>query len=108
VHDIEKGNMNDILKSTWLTMKKKGKVEKIFEDYRIFILFCILGVPYYQDDTLGEFVKYKSLKTLSKPKFPEKLDISRFRTGFQRHLPETSGPQPEHVRVSDTPMDRFP
>jgi hypothetical protein len=36
---IEKGNMNDVLKSLWPTMTKKGKVTKIFEDYGIFILF---------------------------------------------------------------------
>jgi hypothetical protein len=31
--------MNDVLKSIWPMMKKKGKVIKIFEDYRVFILF---------------------------------------------------------------------
>jgi hypothetical protein len=36
---FEKGNTNDALKSLWPTMKKKGKVIKIFEDYEIFILF---------------------------------------------------------------------
>jgi hypothetical protein len=39
VNVIEKGNMNDVLKSLWPTMKKKGKVTKIFDDYEIFILF---------------------------------------------------------------------
>jgi hypothetical protein len=32
VHGIEKGNTNDVLKSIWPTMKKKGKVTRIFED----------------------------------------------------------------------------
>jgi hypothetical protein len=32
VHDIEKGNTNDVLKSIFPIMKKKGKVAKIFED----------------------------------------------------------------------------
>jgi hypothetical protein len=36
---IEKGNMNDVLKSLWPTMKKMGKVVKIFEDYGVLILF---------------------------------------------------------------------
>jgi hypothetical protein len=36
---IEKGNTNDVLKSLWPTMKKKGKVMKVFEDYGVFILF---------------------------------------------------------------------
>jgi hypothetical protein len=35
----EKGNTNDVLKSLWPMMKKKGKVAKIFEDYVVFILF---------------------------------------------------------------------
>jgi hypothetical protein len=32
VYDIEKGNTNVVLKSLWLTMKKKEKVTNIFED----------------------------------------------------------------------------
>jgi hypothetical protein len=32
VYGIEKGNMNEILKSIWPIMKKKGKVVKILED----------------------------------------------------------------------------
>jgi hypothetical protein len=36
---IEKGNTNDVLKSLWPSMKKKGKVIKIFEYYGVFILF---------------------------------------------------------------------
>jgi hypothetical protein len=39
VNVIEKDNTNDVLKSLWATIKKKGKVMKIFEDYGIFILF---------------------------------------------------------------------
>jgi hypothetical protein len=39
VNVIEKGNTNDMLKSLWSTMKKKGKLTKIFEDYGVFILF---------------------------------------------------------------------
>jgi hypothetical protein len=39
VNVIEKGNANDMLKSPWPMMKKKGKVVKIFEDYGVFILF---------------------------------------------------------------------
>jgi hypothetical protein len=39
VNTIKKGNTNDVLKSLWPMMKKKGKVMKIFEDYGIFILF---------------------------------------------------------------------
>jgi hypothetical protein len=39
VNVIEKGNMNDMLKSLWPTMKKNGKVTNIFEDYEVFILF---------------------------------------------------------------------
>jgi hypothetical protein len=31
-YDIKKGNTNDMLKSIWPTMKKKGKVVKILED----------------------------------------------------------------------------
>jgi hypothetical protein len=36
---IEKDNTNDVLKSLWPTMKKNGKVTKIFKDYGVFILF---------------------------------------------------------------------
>jgi hypothetical protein len=36
---FEKSNTNNALKSLWPTMKKKGKVIKIFEDYENFILF---------------------------------------------------------------------
>jgi hypothetical protein len=39
VNGFEKGNTNDVLKSLWPTMKKNGKVMKIFEDHEIFILF---------------------------------------------------------------------
>jgi hypothetical protein len=39
VNVIEKDNTNDVLKSLWPTIKKKGKVMKMFEDYGIFILF---------------------------------------------------------------------
>jgi hypothetical protein len=39
VNVIEKGNTNEVLKSIWPMMKKKGKVTKIFEDYEFFILF---------------------------------------------------------------------
>jgi hypothetical protein len=39
VNVIEKGNTNDVLKSLWPMMKKKVKVTKIFEEYRVFILF---------------------------------------------------------------------
>jgi hypothetical protein len=35
------------LKFIWPTMKKKGKVAKIFEDQGDFNLF-VLGAPYYQ------------------------------------------------------------
>jgi hypothetical protein len=34
-------------------------------------------------------------------------DISGPQAGFQRGLPNMSGPRPEHVRVSDTPTARF-
>jgi hypothetical protein len=39
VNVIEKGNMNNVLKFPWPTMKKKEKVAKIFDDYGVFILF---------------------------------------------------------------------
>jgi hypothetical protein len=41
VNIIEKGNTNDVLKSLWPTMKKSGKVTKIFDDYEAFILFYL-------------------------------------------------------------------
>jgi hypothetical protein len=39
VNVIEKGNTNDVLKSLWPTIKKKGKAVNIFKDYAVFILF---------------------------------------------------------------------
>jgi hypothetical protein len=39
VNIIEKAITNDVLKSLWPTMMKKGKVVKTFEDYEVFILF---------------------------------------------------------------------
>jgi hypothetical protein len=41
---------------------------------------------------LGELVKCKKLKSIHKPKFPRKLDISGFLTEFQKLLPNMSGP----------------
>jgi hypothetical protein len=35
------------------------------------------------------------------------LHISDPQAGLQRGWPDMSGPRPEHVRVSDTPMARF-
>jgi hypothetical protein len=39
VNVFEKGNPNDVLKSLWPMMKKRGKVTKVFDDYGVFILF---------------------------------------------------------------------
>jgi hypothetical protein len=47
---------------------------------------------YYQGDALGESVKCKSSKSIHKPKFLEKLDLSGFLTGFQKVWPDMSAP----------------
>jgi hypothetical protein len=47
------------------------------------------------------------LSALTRVKFPE-LDMSSSQARFQRAWPNLSGPQPRHVRVSDTPMGRVP
>jgi hypothetical protein len=47
------------------------------------------------------------LSALSRVKSPEP-DLSSSIVGFQRWLPDMSVTQPGHVRVSDTPMNRFP
>jgi hypothetical protein len=41
---------------------------------------------------MGELVKCKTFKSVHKPKFPVKLDISGMQTGFQRLFPDMSGP----------------
>jgi hypothetical protein len=66
VNVIEKGNMNDVLKSLWHTMKKKGKVMKSFENYGVFILFESYELCTIKWDALGESVKCKSSKSISK------------------------------------------
>jgi hypothetical protein len=43
-------------------------------------------------DALGQLVKCYSSKSISKPKFPAKPDLSRFLTGFQKPKPDMSGP----------------
>jgi hypothetical protein len=96
--------MNDVLKSRWPMMKKKGKVIKIFGDYGVFILFQSSELRTIKGDALGELVKCKSTKTSSKPKLPEKLDISGFLTGFERHKRDMSGPEPGHVWASPYPQ----
>jgi hypothetical protein len=53
VNVIEKGNTNDMLKSLRPTMKKKGKIVKIFEDYRVFILFESYELRILKGDALG-------------------------------------------------------
>jgi hypothetical protein len=48
-----------------------------------------------------------SLLALSRVK-SQGRDISSPQAGFQRWLPDLSGPRPGHVRISDTPTARFP
>jgi hypothetical protein len=76
VNIIEKSNTNDVLKSLGPTMKKKGKVVKIFKDYGEFILFESNELRTIKGYALGESVKCKSSKSTSKLKIPEKSDIS--------------------------------
>jgi hypothetical protein len=78
VHAIEKGNTNDVLKSIWHTMRKKGKVVKIFEDYEVFILFESYELHTIKGGALGESVKYKLWKFISKPKVLENWAYSGF------------------------------
>jgi hypothetical protein len=54
-------------------------------------------------DALGESIKCKSSKSINKPKFPEKLDLSGFLTGFKRVWSDMSHPQLRHVRVPPYP-----
>jgi hypothetical protein len=93
VHLIEKGNTNGVLKCYMAFYEEKGKKH---EDS----LGKIVKIPYYQGDAVGEFVKCKLLKTIRKPKFPGKPDISGFWTSFQRLLSDMFGPQPGHVQAS--------
>jgi hypothetical protein len=58
-----------------------------FEDYGVFILFESYEFHTIKGDALGELVKSKSSKSIHKPNVSEKLDISRFLTGFQKALP---------------------
>jgi hypothetical protein len=81
-----------VLKSIWPTMKRKGKIAKIFEDYKVFILFMSYELRTIKGDTLGELVKCKTLKYILKPKFPEKPDISGLQAGLQRLLPDVWPP----------------
>jgi hypothetical protein len=64
-------------------MKKKEKVVKIFEIYRVLILFVSLELSTIKGDTLGELVKCKSLKNSFQTNLPEKLNISGLLAGFQ-------------------------
>jgi hypothetical protein len=98
VNVIEEGNTNDVLKSLWPTMKKKGKDVKIFEDYEVFILFEPQELRIIKGDALGELVKCKSSKSISKPKISEKSDISGFLARFQKVLPDMSAPNPDMSR----------
>jgi hypothetical protein len=47
---------------------------------------------------LGELVKCKSSKSISKPKISEKSDISGFLARFQKVLPDMSAPSPDMSR----------
>jgi hypothetical protein len=84
-------------------MKKKGKVTKFFEDYGVFILIESYELRTITGDALGELVKCKSPKTISKLKFPVQPDISGVLTRLQRHLPDMSR-QPGHVQSSPYPQ----
>jgi hypothetical protein len=81
-------------------MKKKGKAMKIFEDYGVFILLVSSELCTIKGDALGELVKCKSPKRISKQKFLGILDITKFLTGFQKPKPNMFGPQPGHVQAS--------
>jgi hypothetical protein len=83
VHLIEKGNTNDVLKCYMAFDEEKQKSHEDFLGLRSFYFICVLGAPYYQGDALREFVKCKFLKkTIHKPKFPGKPDISGLWTSF--------------------------
>jgi hypothetical protein len=81
-------------------MKKKKKVMKIFKDYGVFILFVSQELHTIKGGVLGQLMKCKSSKPISKPKFPGIPDISGFLTGFKKPKPDMSSPQPRHVRAN--------
>jgi hypothetical protein len=41
---------------------EKGKSHEDYVELRILYFIWVLGAPYYQEDTLGELVKCKTLK----------------------------------------------
>jgi hypothetical protein len=58
-------------------------------------------------NTLGELVKCKSSKNIFQTNFPEKPDISAFLIGFERHLPDMSGPL-QFLRVNQAYLCSMP
>jgi hypothetical protein len=74
--------------------EEKRKSHEDYLELRILYFIWVLEAPYYQGDALGESVKCKSSKTILSPKFPIRLDLSGFLTGFQRARSDMSGPLP--------------
>jgi hypothetical protein len=56
--------------------EKREKLRRYLRIMEFARFICVLGAPYYRGDAFGELVKCKSLKSINKPKFPEKSDIS--------------------------------
>jgi hypothetical protein len=84
VNVIEKGNTNNVLKSLWPTMKKKEKSCEDLWGLWSFYFIWVLGALYYQGGALGELVKCKSSKSISKPKIPKKRTYPGFRPNSRK------------------------
>jgi hypothetical protein len=72
VYDFQKGNTNDEIKFYIGYDEEKGKSHEDSLELRILYFIWVLWTTYYQGGALGESVKCKSLKSIHKPKFPEK------------------------------------
>jgi hypothetical protein len=68
VHAIEKGNTNGVLKFYMAFNEEKGKNREHSLGLMSFYFICVVRVPYYQRDALGELVKCKFLKNYPQTK----------------------------------------
>jgi hypothetical protein len=103
VYDIHKGNMNNEIKFYLGYNDETWKSHEDSSELRILYFISVLGLRTIKGGALGESLKFKSSKSIHKPKILEKPDLPGFLTGFLRARPDMSGPQPGHVRVPPYP-----
>jgi hypothetical protein len=82
--------------------EEKGKSHEDLWGLKSFYFIKSYELCTIKGDALGVLVKCKKSKSIHKPKFPEKLGIFEFLTGFQKLFsnPDMSGLAPAHQRLS--------